>query len=332
MQIDTIDQLKKALLVESLPALYLLSTKDVYLRRTATDLVQKRYREADRIKLRGDRLTVAELHSALNSSSLLASSTLIVLSEAEALKKAHIEQITRFATQPGMGITLLLIAPTGLRANSLLSAAVKERGILFRPSEPKPWEKEQVAVQWVQQEAKELGKQLSATAAQCLVQRIGPDLALLKQELDKVSCYIGERSQISQEDIGAICSQLRHESGWQLGERVFALDGAGALDVAYKLLGEGAHLVALVAMLRRQVEELLLVLAFGATGGVAAIAQQMPQLRGRQAERKLQIAQHYGDLRLKRALILLAESELAIKNSGGDLSTLTTRLISQLTQ
>ena len=60
---------------------------------------------------------------------------------------------------------------------------------------------------WCIRALRRMGKRLSGENAARLVFTVGRDAALLRQEMDKLCAYLGERGEIAAEDIDQICTR-----------------------------------------------------------------------------------------------------------------------------
>lgn len=85
-----------------------------------------------------------------------------------------------------------------------------------------------------------------------LVFTVGRDAALLRQEMDKLCAYLGERKEIAAEDIDQICTRSTECTVFQMVDAQVA----GNNDTAFALLGDmlrsGEDRVGILAMLLRQ--------------------------------------------------------------------------------
>ncbi|MCB1134836.1 MAG: DNA polymerase III subunit delta, partial [Chlamydiia bacterium] len=59
---------------------------------------------------------------------------------------------------------------------------------------------------------------------------------------------------------------------------------------------------------------------------------QFPYMKGRILDRNIQLAQSYGRVRFKRALLLLSKADMQVKNSIGPSDVLAEHLVAQLCQ
>lgn len=151
---------------------------------------------------------------AMQSMSLLGESV-VVLDEVEKFSKKQLEILASSLKAPA-GYALF-----GSRSKVAgLSALVEKEGVVLDLLEEKPWDREKRLSEQLIDRAKSAGKQLSSDAAHLLFERLGADPALQVSEIDKLICYVGERSTIQREDILAITPASRTSTLWQSAEEV----------------------------------------------------------------------------------------------------------------
>ncbi len=102
----------------------------------------------------------------------------------------------------------------------LLASAVEKEGVVFDLLEEKPWDKEKRIIDQLMMRAQNAAKTMNADAMTLLIERLGVDLALLESEIDKLICYVGDRSFISSDDILAISPMSKTATLWQKAEEV----------------------------------------------------------------------------------------------------------------
>jgi DNA polymerase-3 subunit delta len=264
----------------------------------------------------GSQLNADELLLELSSSSFFVSKKVIWIQQAEKLKKNIQESIESYLTNPHSSICLVLSALSISKTTSFYKNLEKV-GVILELVEPKPWEKEKVLIDWVNKQAGAARKIMAYPVCQLMVKYSGNDAALLFQEWEKLLCYVGEKKDILQSDIEAICSRLPAYTVWQLGEAIMRGDGKGALAIGKYLLAEGQALLPLLRQIRSQLQtgyQICTILA-QEDGQVAEVSQDFPNLKGQILERNLQLAQQYGLEKFKKGLLLLDETELQAKNS-----------------
>jgi len=84
----------------------------------------------------------------------------------------------------------------------------------------KPWDRKARLERSLVLQAIGQGKALNSDAASYLLEHVGLDLAALEQEMLKLFCFVGERKQISLDDVCKICAAEKDINTWQLAEAI----------------------------------------------------------------------------------------------------------------
>lgn len=281
--------------------------------------------------LDGAQLDEQELGNALDTFSFLTKLKVIWIKQADKIKKSLQESLIHYFSRPASSQYLLLTAPA-LQKNTLFYKAAEKEGIVLDIAELKPWEKEQRLAEWVNKQASASLKVISYPVCQLLVKRMGADQAMLAQELEKLICHAGDRKEITQHDVEALCHRQPADTIWQLGEALFSRNAAAALHILHALLLDGEPLLPLLRQIRSQFQteyQIALLLAQGKQA--QDISQEFPYLKGKILETHMRQARQYGLASFKRALLALDEAELRAKNSSIDENVIVELLTMQLT-
>jgi DNA polymerase-3 subunit delta len=317
---------------------YMILGKDGGDRRLALDTLIAALRRAqpqEELALRsfqGDAMKAADLARELDTFSFFSPKEIVVVHDADALKKETAEMLTRYFQKTNPRQTLILAASALLHTTNFYKQAEKT-GVVLEFAEEKPWEREKSLAEWAAQAAAAQGKRLPPRTAEALVKHVGLDRATLTQELDKAICFCGERPEITPQDILTICTPGFSSNEWQLGEAIMRLDPSAALQILRELLLEGTPIFSLLRQLRSQLQtgcQTAWILAGG--GGADGVAREFPYLKGRLLDQKVQLAQTYGLSRFKKGLQLIDEAEIAAKNGMDDHALLADLTIIKLTR
>lgn len=93
---------------------------------------------------------------------------------------------------------------------------------------------------WITDEARSRhNRQIGRDAVTLLLELAGTSLGLLSQELDKLAAYVGERQQITVEDVRALVGGWRAETTWEMLDAVRQGRTGAALVALDKLLTAG---------------------------------------------------------------------------------------------
>ncbi len=133
-------------------------------------------------------------------------------------------------------------------ARRKLYLALKKHGALVDFS-PMP---DADAAAWAVRSLRALGKRMEPATAQKLVFTVGNDAALLRQEMDKLAAYTGERDAIEDADIDAVCVKTLECSVFELVDAQVAGRYAQAFTLLQNLLLGGEDRFMVLSMLLRQ--------------------------------------------------------------------------------
>ena len=108
------------------------------------------------------------------------------------------------------------------------------------------------AAQWATRSMKVLGKRLDTAAAQKLVFTVGKDAALLKQEMEKLASYLGEREEVLDADIDAVCIKTLESTVFQMVDAQVGGRYGEAFHLLQTVLEGGEDRFMVLSMLLRQ--------------------------------------------------------------------------------
>lgn len=320
MKIHDIKSLKK-IVIEDFPLVSLVLGKN----KEPIDVLLE---AKDFKKLDAQSLTPNSFLEEVETLPLFSKIQVIYLPEIEELKSSILECILKYVKAPNSWIHLIL---SGESATPTLIKSVDSQGVVFKPQEEKPWDKEKRLVQWLIQEGEKRHIALSYTLAMQLMKSVGKDEELLIQEIEKLACYLGERKEVTAKDLQTICCYYPQETLWQWGDALLSSDSRQSFQIGRHLLQEGCTLFALVAFLRTQLKQGLEILQSYRQGGSSAVSQLFPFLKGNLLEKKLSLLRNFGEHNLKKGLIVLFEMDAEAKNSSSQPEFLLDLLIGRFT-
>lgn len=316
--------------------LYCILSKDDGERKIGVDAVLRsllagQKRELCLFTFDGEDANTEALLSELNTSSFLTERKVVLIQNGDKLKKAAMEAIQAYFMHPRKSHYLVIAAAT-INRNTLFYKNAEKQGVILDFAEAKPWEKEKTLSEWIVQQTVVFGKKMTLQAAQYLVKQVGLDPLLLQQELHKVVCYVGDRADITLQDIGTICISVNLETVWQLGEALFCRNAPAALHMVQAQLASGAVFPVLLRQIRNQFQTEYQICSILTNGGHPQdVAAEFPYMKGNILEKHLQMALGYGMDGFKRAMLAIDEADIAAKNSMIDTVFLAERLVIQLT-
>ena len=168
-------------------------------------------------KFEGDRAELAEVLDEVRTLSLLGEMRVVVVADADGFVSRHRAALERYCIDPSdMGCLILLCKSFG--ANTRLYKKVNGFGGVITCEAPRG----AALVSWIcNRSLKTYGKRIDRGGAGRLRNHVGDSLGVLDQELDKLTTYVGERPNITAEDVDVLVGNVREQ-------RVFAITDAMA--------------------------------------------------------------------------------------------------------
>lgn len=256
--------------------------------------------------------TLSELFTATESPSLFDPEPTMLVDEIEKLSKKDAQKLLEWLARSELSGHLIF----GSRGKSPLSSAVEKKGIVFDLCEEKPWEKEKRFSLQLSERAKQAGKYFSPQAQQALLERVDKESALLEQELDKLICFVGEKSSIEPSDVFQIAASSRTQTLWQMAEEM--VWEAKYVDRIDETMFHG-----LAAALRSQLQLGLKIATLAAANlSISEIGARVPKVWPKMLEKRISQASQFQAEYFKKGLRLLFQIEMLSRSNAGDLLAL----------
>ncbi len=222
----------------------------------------------------------------------------------------------------GLPPTVAIFTARNLDRRGRLFRAFQKQGTVH-PCDP-PTGRE--APVWAERYAARLGKRLRPQAAADLVHLVGTGLRTLALEVEKLAAYVGDRREITEEDVDAVASRLSEAGAFALSDAIGEQNVQRVVQTLETLL-RGEHPLVVLAMIAGQFRRLARAVASGARTE-AALAREMG-IHPYAARKLLGAARHYRAADFPGIFALIEEADRAIKSTGQPelaLETLVVRL------
>lgn len=105
---------------------------------------------------------------------------------------------------------------------------------------------------WARKSMRRMEKKMDGDIAGQFVFTVGRDAALLRQEMDKLAAYLGDRTEVHPEDIDAVCTRSTECTVFQMVDAQVAGRTAVAFSLLRDMVLAGESRVGILAMLLRQ--------------------------------------------------------------------------------
>jgi DNA polymerase-3 subunit delta len=249
----------------------------------------------------------AELLSALGTSSLLGGKRLVVVANAQDLKKDQVAALERYLASPSPDSVLVLISS----GRSKLDAIVKQAGAVIAVDAPRG----RRLVGWLRERAKAHGLTLDERAGWALIDIVGTQLRDLDTAMTQLVTGLGAGARVGAPEVRAAFGRLADE-------RIFAFtDAVGdrrlplAMAALRRLLDQGDEPLMVFGALSSLFRRLLRARRY-ADQGAKAVGDVLG-VAGWRAERLQKQARMYREEELIDAIRILAETDVELK--GGDM-------------
>ncbi|MCH9631749.1 MAG: hypothetical protein S4CHLAM6_00660 [Chlamydiae bacterium] len=249
-----------------------------------------------------EELTLSKIDELLNSFTMFSERACTCIVSIEKLPKNFLKVLQEYLKSPRSNMRLVLTASSMLKDFAIFA----KDGVALDLSGEKPWDKEKRLSMQIMQKFKLA--QLRASSAICdqIVKMCGSRVALIDQEVEKLSCYLYGRNEVALKDLDIILSNPQ-QSIFKIGQALFEHHLKGALELTQE---QKFPLMMLVYSLRSMVQRSYRLKRVERSD----YAQKFPQLKGYLLEKTLKLSNQYSASQFKRMLQILFEIELLMKS------------------
>jgi DNA polymerase-3 subunit delta len=236
--------------------LYFLHGKERYLVDRAVDLLRARVldprtKDFNYELFYGKEAGAARIAQAARTLPMMAKRRLILVRDADEMKADELAGLSSYVSDPAPETCLVFVAEKADQRLKFFSA-FKKHGVLIKLD---PLYERQLP-DFVRGEGKARGVTLAPDALTMIVDEIGAELGQLADAVERLAIYVGERKQVTAEDVEQVVATTRQRSVFDLANAVGAGDRAQALRVLSSMLGARESGVRIVAMLARHLRQL----------------------------------------------------------------------------
>jgi DNA polymerase-3 subunit delta len=212
---------------------------------------------------------------------------------------------------------------SGLRK---LTEAVKKHGLVVTATL-----NEQERSAWLGRELERARVKASAAAMRILVERVGDDLTALATEIEKLSCFVGERARIEVDDVERMVRPTPARRVFDLTDAMARGDASEALLVLSDLLDADEPALRLLAFLATHYRGLIRLKALRESRASVARIAEVTGKKDWLIKRELGVVDRMSRADLEGAIEALIRADQGIK-SGKDEATLLQMLVLHLSR
>jgi DNA polymerase-3 subunit delta len=252
----------------------------------------------------GSDAPVHEIIGALTTPSLLGGIRLVVVRDAEQLRKEAVETLTRYVADPAPDSVLVLLAG----ARTKLDAAVKAHGEVVALEAPRG----RGLAGWIRRRGTQLGLKVDDRAAWALIDSIGDELRDIDAALQQLATGLGEDAKIGANEVRRAFPRLADERIYVFTDAVGERRMDASMAALRRLLQQNEPALVVFGALVSQVRRMLKVrrVADRGVGAVAEVAG-MPEWRARRLQKQ---ALSYDERELIHAMDLLSRTDVEMKS------------------
>lgn len=157
---------------------------------------------------------------------------------------------------------VLLFDETKVDKRSKLYKAVSKCGYACELKKPS----ENELMRWTVQILKKDGKVITRPVCEALLMRAGDNMENLRTQLEKLICYLGERPEVTMEDVDAVCTEQAVSQVFRMLDAATEGRSQMALALYYDMLALREPSMRIMYLIGRQCNQLLLVRELAASG------------------------------------------------------------------
>lgn len=177
------------------------------------------------VRLDGGRIDAAQALDEVRTFSLMGGRRVVIVEDADVFVKKYRPVLERYAAAPADSGCLVLLC-SNFDARTRLYKTVRKIG---ESIECKPV-KGQALIAWLISTAKDgYGKRLGRQAAGRLQEHVGATQAMLDLELSKLACYVGDRAEITVDDVDSLVGHYREQTVFAVMDAIADGDAQTAL-------------------------------------------------------------------------------------------------------
>ncbi len=223
-------------------------------------------------------------------------------------KADALDELAQYAQAPADSSVLVLVA-NSLNGRRRLVSHAKKQGFLVSCD---PLQKNELPA-WVRQAAKRRGCSITPAAADLITEIAGPDLSSLQDTVERLSLFVGDGAEITEDSVSQLLTVVRPATVWELVDALGRRDTSKALALLGKVYDpqdRGLRLLGVIGWSTRQLLRFQAARAQGMDSGAAAKAAGAPPFKARNMEQQ---AKRIPAAVLEQWLVALRDVDLALK-------------------
>ena len=297
---------------------YLLYGEENYLKediikKLRNKLIDSTYGDLNYKVFYGDRLSMNEVIKDLEIVPLISKCKLVVIKEAEKINKNDEKILVNYFNKISIknNFSTLIIIYKESRPSKQLMTIIKKVGIVANFSIE---DKEKLPL-WIKSKFNQSNKKITKDALFYLQSIVGPDLARLFNEIEKIDIFTKNHKIIEKEDVMITIGGLESVNIFKVLDSIGDKDIKKAIEGLVKLSQGTLHHLSILSMIHRQIKLILQTKLLLADGFYSKEIEKKLKLPYFVVEKIIKQSQKYTFKELDKSYELLNIADLELKNS-----------------
>lgn len=247
----------------------------------------------------------------LKTQSLFGTLPIALLDRIDEIGEKELLSLSEYVAHPTPN-SYLILGASSLKYLADFYDKGKKEVVILDLSLEKPWQREKRMKKVCAARIASEGKIISPALLDHLFKELPLELGLIEQEISKLLCYVGEKKEISMDDMRAVVCFGKAKEGWQRADEIV---WGGKLSMEKEEM-DATLLFGLIGQIRYYLEKGLMVASLIEKGkSLQEIADEYAEISNSLLEK---FSQNPRSLEFfKRGLVLLFELELSAKSNLG---------------
>ncbi len=257
---------------------------------------------------------------------MMAERRVVVVRDIEKITGKDIEVFTAYCENPSRSTCLVLVGTKpDFRKKPFLN--LKRNGRLM---EAKPLYDNQVPG-WIAGRIRKAGKAITPDASKMLTAYVGSSLRDIQNELEKLYIYVGERKEVTADDVAAVVGMSKEYTVFELQKAIGARDLRRAVAITQHMLEAGESVPFIVVMLTNYFTNLWQLYEMRRKGVPFREQATRARMNPYFLQEYVDALSHFSPSEVEKAFLLLAAADEQAKSTSRDPGEILTALIVQLT-
>ena len=296
--------------------------KTIFLKQLKNRLIEQFGEEPEQHRFYPFESTVSDILSLIKNGSLFSTWKLIIIGQADLLKKTDIDEFKAYFASPASDAVIVFLSDETSMKNSLGKIIPKQNQKIF-------WEMfESQKKGWLSGFFRNRKMNIDSDAIELLLTLIENNTTDMKKECEKLAIFFGEGAVISKADIENFFYHGKEENVFSLFNKIAVADLSGAVEILQKImLGNETNSIQLLGGLMWQLRNLQAIASELNRGESFQSACYKANIRGKKAQAVYSEAiKHFSEENLRDIISLTADYDIKLRTAGKEQKEMTAQM------